>query len=1248
MTISFFLVLKLVNFSELIANYAVNDFNKKIYGAISFKDARLGLNPKNLDLYFEIFILKDQNSVEIFKAKNLRVKWSLKNLFDPNQRINELSADNLFIAASKNKNGKWNFENLFKKPAVTKLKYSFREINVPQFTLHISDDIGGSQLKYENVKVFFKTIKHKKLYSIDVETTSNGDNLISVKGNLNLAGDQNFLLNRNNLNVHLVDFQAINLQFFSSIFDFGAYNKNFTAAAKYLEGSRLTLDAQVNSNRKSKNNFKFNLQVNELRSFDHVTADFIGNLTADLLTVSKMDLNAGEALISCVGTVSKWQEKDPILNLNFRIHNLSLQKLKVEINKLKIPLAGFIYETLAVVLKTDLVNGNFKIASHLTNPDYSLNLDMAGSNNQLKTNFQYHNAVLVIKSLDLPFEASKLSLRGSHDLKNNNFDFEIVAKAAPLQILTDIVSSLPIAAKLQVFLIKSKFESGTTDFNMHINSVIDPQTKLKRVQINSSTKIRNVNLNYEDYPIEFKNLNSDMEVKDYDLNIKTLTGYLGDDYVELRGSLDYRNLSEVNLELASPEFNASNFNDLKLLENLKKSYGINMVSGVLKDFYLAFKRKDKNIDIVSHANIDMGEVVFNDSSKVSKIRGLFALKDKVLKFTKFTFSFGDDSIVLLDGLVDETLKAPNLILQAKKLSLAKISKIFGFDKKLKINFTDGTLNSNLTLKDKDYFGTIDFNSVGFNYLDSKYGVYPVSNMKGKINFNKYLYAEDLSGKYGASVFKNLNIHIDKPKSADRIFSLSFNGDLYANELSNFMPQGIKSLLTVTGYLPARILISGNRQKQKYNIEADLDNVDSFSFSNWLVYQKNVPVQLKAKFTVTPQQIISEDCKIIFSNGPSKINKMTRIKSTFQIEDWSNSRMTYYTVFSISNKIGNADLAYVAPQIISLKPMNLSVGRGYFDCDTSGDIVSRQTICDIRINSAVAKKYGIGDLKANKITVGLLSINNKPLDADISSSDGDWNGIPYKNLDLDLKANGDFVYIDNLTAVVKDGTLAAKTSFNVKTLESTFRMKGDKLPAHELVQGIWLLGDEVPAGVVSGTFEGKTVGILPDPMFYNLEGSANLSVKNGQLSQLKSMQRILTAVNTMTNFDVNNVFQVLITYKGGLFNDLISAMKYDKGVISSEKVLLKADAIELDLSGFLDFNKDHLSVKGKGMIPRRAKSILQTVGVGKANLGNILSKANLDFLIPTSSNRFFEFQMTGPISDMETTAESVRSTFKWTQ
>jgi hypothetical protein len=194
-----------------------------------------------------------------------------------------------------------------------------------------------------------------------------------------------------------------------------------------------------------------------------------------------------------------------------------------------------------------------------------------------------------------------------------------------------------------------------------------------------------------------------------------------------------------------------------------------------------------------------------------------------------------------------------------------------------------------------------------------------------------------------------------------------------------------------------------------------------------------------------------------------------------------------------------------------------------------------------------------------------------------------------------------------------------------------------------VQGIWGFGAEVPEGKVSGAYRGQTKGILPDEMFFNLKGQANLIVKDGKLSQLKTMQKLLTAINTIKNFDINNVFQVLVTYQGGHFNQVISSLNYDLGKISTEKLLLKSDSIELDLKGYVDYSKDRLEISGRGLIPKHSKSILQTVGIGEANLGNLFSLANLG---STDSKRLFSFAMIGPATNMDKTVESIKSSFKW--
>ena len=142
-----------------------------------------------------------------------------------------------------------------------------------------------------------------------------------------------------------------------------------------------------------------------------------------------------------------------------------------------------------------------------------------------------------------------------------------------------------------------------------------------------------------------------------------------------------------------------------------------------------------------------------------------------------------------------------------------------------------------------------------------------------------------------------------------------------------------------------------------------------------------------------------------------------------------------------------------------------------------------------------------------------------------------------------------------------------------------------------------------------------------------------------------MQKVLTAVNTLRNFDLNNIFQTLVTYKGGTFDHVISSIKYDHGVMSSEKVLLKASQMELNLNGYFDYNKDQLWVKGRGLIPKKSKSILQGIGIGKINLGNLLSMDDLSDG-GSKEKRFFDFSMVGPISDPDKTAESLKSNLKW--
>ncbi|MDD9898058.1 MAG: hypothetical protein OXU45_03560, partial [Candidatus Melainabacteria bacterium] len=463
----------------------------------------------------------------------------------------------------------------------------------------------------------------------------------------------------------------------------------------------------------------------------------------------------------------------------------------------------------------------------------------------------------------------------------------------------------------------------------------------------------------------------------------------------------------------------------------------------------------------------------------------------------------------------------------------------------------------------------------------------------------------------------------------------------------YIPSGMQKFIEVGGNFPARVKLKGNSLKQTMKVALQLDEADNFVYGDWFVMDPEASkVRLVTNLTITPQLILSDDSKLVFIKGGGDSKIKTKVRSSFQVEDYrSKDDMSYFLSFKTKASDGPQNMALVEPHIKPLEPMNLAVGIGDLTCDTFGNSFDRQTICEFNFDKAVAQKYGIGDLNAKNINVDLLSIAHKPLEVQVLLEEGDWNTIPYRKARTDITANGDYIYLRDSKARVADGIVRGEVDFNFKTFDSKFKLVGRDLPAHDFAQGIWGFGSEVPEGFVSGVFEGTTQGILPDPMFYNLEGSTNLILKEGKLSQLVLMQKVLTAVNTLDNFDLNNIFQTLVTFKGGTFDHIISGISYDHGVMSSEKLLLKADQVELNLNGYFDYNKDQLWVKGQGLIPKKSRSILQGLGIGKLNLGNLLAMDDLS-KSGSKEKRFFDFLMIGPISDPDKSAESLKSNFKW--
>lgn len=1261
---------KKIDFNQVAENYLTSVIKDKLNGSIRFEDLKLTIVKRRLVFNVASITLFDAQGQQVFQAKNSKLVWSFRNILSFTSIFKKISADELTIFLIKEPDGKWNYEKLLKDKRKKPLKIQIRELDIPLCNINIKDLVANNAFDHE-LKLYFKRqgegaddAYQVNLLSRDLVHVANGSsmtssrfddfaksglkNLISVNGIVDLHSWQGLLQNSKKLYVDLYDISDLNLELLNNILfteETSLYKKFFN---KYIPGSSVSVQANLDNVQGATDKAcKLRLQVNNFATIPKIELDASMTVGKNLY-FNSLALNSQPSVLNLKGQILNWREKTPGLQLNLVFNNVNIASYREKISELDTYVPDFIMQILALLHNSKYFFGELNFTEAMTSPRIKLEIPLvnyytitSGKAQSLKADLRYLRDELLLDSFELPVEFSKVTMKGKFNLKNESLDLNLVTEDLPLERVKPIVTEFPILSRYKAFLSNSLVQ-GYTSFNANVHKNAKTSMTNNGIVLDSKIKLAGVNFVSNVYPIGFSKLNADLEISNTLLKILNLNSLVSGDYIEARGEFDLKNPDKLSLEFAAPKLNSATLIKSNILKFVpKNNIDLNYAEGNFKDMYLLLSNPGTGLKLTGKMDFDTVDLVVNNLYEFYDLKGEVGINNNTLKFDNFSFFLGEESSVKANGLYDFTGNGSQLKVIAQKVNFVDLISLVDPAKKLNLDPKGGFVDFDLTWKGKAVTGKVALDKVDLLYKGLKFIKYPFFDLKGNVVIDKNITLSNASGFYGSSNFKNLFLNLRNLKTTnDKFIDLNFQGNVLVDEYYDLIPSGIRKFLRMKGTLPLTLSYSGNKQKKTFDINANLDKLTYFKFAEWLDLSNKYNVTLRSKLVVTPQLIASDDSEIIFAEPSSGIS--TKVGSVYQVKDWSNlDELNYYLHFT--TPMANSDLRLLEPSVISLKPMNLFVGLGGFVCDTYGDNLTRQTVCDFDIQKATARKYGIGDLNANNIAVGLMSIANKPLDVEIAINNGDWNTIPYKKLDFDLRVNGDFIYVNNLKAKIANGKATGSTIFNYKTLESSFDITGHRIPAHEFVQGVWGLGDEVPEGVISGTFKGTTQGVLPDPMFYNLVGTANVIAKNGKLSALRSMQKILTAVNTLKNFDVNNVFQILVTFKGGLFSSMITSLHYDHGKISTERALLKAEQIELDMNGFVDFKSDQLWVSGKGLIPKHSKSILQTVGVGGANLGNLFSMIN-----PGADNekRFFEFQMIGPVTDMNKSAESLKSNFKW--
>lgn len=1258
-------------------NFILGQINQRINGHLDFENPQISLYNYKLKIQCDKIKVTDLQNNLILSAEAIEALIKLRHLTHFVIQFQKIKAKSITINAVRYPDLKWNFEKLSKEPG--KFKFKFEEFEIGGIDLKIVDQITKQSIIYDDVKVYFKRIYSQKRYIADVETIDSAEsknNYIKIAGNIYDEDLNKLLKGKSHFDVEISNLSNATLSFLNSIFNSNQELRSIID--RHTAHSILSLNAKlISSNSRIR---KFNLQAKLTHLEDIPEVNLSSTLgIGDDLNFENTTLIFENAIVTLNGSIRSWRSENPSLALKFLFSNLNLSNLTKSFSEIKTYIPEFILEIFSILHGNDYINGSLELGSTIHTPSLlatinlntqkkSLAMDASKTPRPLiinvpktiNTKIQFLNDKTLNLDFSLPVDYSVLTINGNFNPQNSTFKAKIKTEDLSLARLKPIAASIPYLKAYKDALAKSII-LGYTSLDLDLNKTIDDTGKYLT---NARGKIKFADLSYkhQDYPIALNGISTELDVQGDTVKVITLQGYafnplyVGErsrNYIEARGDLNLAKKNDFNVEIASPKIDAQTLLDSGILELVSQKIRFNSANGFLKDIFVSIKSKETK-EISGKMNFDSVDINVNDDKTINNIKGDLSINQNKIRFDKLELSLGAGSRASIDGTINQDLTNPRLNIKANDLNFKEFLSIVDPNIKFQTIPNSGTIDANLELKDKDIFGNLSLHKIGVLYLGSKYTKYPFANLNGNLIINKDLNFINLSGDFGASKIKDLDIHIENyaSKDTDRNFNVNLDADLLAEEVSEFIPSGIRQLINAQGILATKLEIHGNKLKQFFDLKVNLNEAKSFLFSNWLKLRQDIAdTTINSKFIVTPQLIHSDNSYVTFNSKPNNpVPVETKIKATFQVKDWATPKtLNYYVSFKSQINptvpVINPDLSIVAPHILSLDPLNLKTGTGNFSCDTFGNSANRQTICEILIDKAVAQKYGIGDLNANIVKADLLSVVNKPLDMHIKMSYGDWNSIPYKNLKFDLSANGDYIYIKDLKARVNNGTVRGETNFNIKTLESSFKFEANNLPAHEMAQGIWGLGFEVPEGLVDGNFEGNTQGILPEPMFFNMVGTANMVLKDGKLSQLTTMQKILTAVNTLQNFDLNNIFQTLITVKGGVFEYIISSLKYDHGKVSTDKLLLKAPQIEMNLNGYIDYKQDQLWIKGTGLIPKRSQSILQGIGIGKVNLGNLVS---LDDLGASGSKekRFFDFVMIGPVYNMDKSVESLKSSFHW--
>ncbi len=1247
----YFVKYKKLDLETIIVGFA----ESKIDGNIILTKFRWSLANSRLSLAAEHLSIVDAAGNLFLEADKpiVVLRWHNLFSFNPLKNYHLLAAAYSKLYLERDLEGRWNYQKIFRSRDKQK-PIQIEQAQLPRLDIEIRDALyPDRKIAYSDMKVIWAKQGLKRVYTVDIDSGKTSlNNHASLQGSMATGSLEHILRQHFDLSF---DIENITPEDFAPILHIAGFDQDQIALISrlgklslkgkwgYFGAKLLKLDAELALHKDSLN--------------------FSSKIYGDFKT-TRGETYMNWQLVTARFNLPAWLDVYARSFAQYPVKGLEQYPRAAQLMASKLRIIHPQEYTVAKLIARGTVNKpEFKADIQLVDSRGALTYYPGSTEPKtIAADFSVQEEKTIVPKLIIPLNYASLILSGwiTRDLA---FDFALQSKGITLTQLKALILDLPYATVYQDMIRRLEL-SGLAALDLRVTR----PAPNKDIKVIGEAQLAKVNIFHPDYPVALDNVFATVDLKNDKWELTKLTGYFGGDYFEAAGTLGLDpdpSKAKIALKVALPKLDLAKLVQSRFLTLFALDRYIKSASGIVSELMLDIRDVPQQSQSTKRyyrllGNFDLNNISLNDFNRVN---GQLVFLQEGLKINNLVFAVGEGRCALNGRLKQSTdngapIWLPDLDFIADKLELSKAKSIIDTFIQIKtpdetssdklrfadFEIFDGIINANLHIDSVGAVGKVSFTQLNFQY-DPLITPFREASGTAVIAPDRTLTINSLSGLYGASNFKASgkikNLFINKTAARKLEYQMKVNGDFFMPELTPLFPKVINRYCTFKGRMPVKLNLSGNRTKTNIETEAEISALDKFNYFGWLDIDPSYKSILKVKFVVTPELINSEHAELlVYKPGASDPNPAV-LNGIFNIKDYRDPKaISYYTKFE--TKPLETHLGYIGAHIFTLRPFAIRYGDGKFNCVTHGSSITQQTNCDFNFNDATIAKFGIGDLNANTIVVKLFSVSNQPLETRIRAAAGDWNTVPFTKLSLEMSSNGTSITTRNIKANIGQGSVESEFKLVYENLASTFTIKGQSLPAHDVAQGLWGLGAEVPEGLVDINFVGKTKGIEQDDIFYNLIGTAEVMVKNGKLSQLKSMQRLLSAVNGVMSFDLNNVAQSLINYQGGLFDYIIFAMDYNLGVMSTKRLLLKAPQMEMLLKGKADYNTDYLDIDGMGLIPKHEKSLLDKVGIGPISLGNALSL----FKSGDKSKRYFSFKMVGPISNQELTNKSIQESFRW--